>query len=129
MWNYVYLMAYLEFKDEDEYTGAESMIAEAIEKWDISWMPQKMCWAMQLKKISAELEDSDDLISQAKDDIINDSDTKLGDLKGTNLVALLNEKFDDIMAKMTKLEGDVKDLKSFSSSRATLSSPTKTMST
>jgi drug/metabolite transporter (DMT)-like permease len=102
MWNYVYLMAYLEFKDEDEYTGAESMIAEAIEKWDISWMPQKMCWAMQLKKISAELEDSDDLISQAKEDIISDSDSKLGDLKGTNLVALLNEKFEELLDKMKK---------------------------
>jgi hypothetical protein len=110
MWNYVYLMAYLEFKDEDEYTGAESMIAEAIEKWDISWMPQKMCWAMQLKKISAELEDSDDLISQAKEDIISDSDSKLGDLKGTNLVALLNEKFEELLDKMKKLETDVTKL-------------------
>ena len=32
MWNYVYLMAYLEFKDENEYTGAESMVNDAIKK-------------------------------------------------------------------------------------------------
>ena len=42
-WNYLYLMAHLEFKNKDEYTGAESMIAFACKKYDISWLPEKTC--------------------------------------------------------------------------------------
>ena len=106
MWNYVYLMAYLEFKDEDEYTGAESMVNDAIKKSEISWMPQKMCWKMQLNDISADLEESDDLITQAKEDIISDTETRLGDFGAhKNLMEFLKEKFGDVAENMKKVDG------------------------
>ena len=108
-WNYVFLMAYLEFKDEDEYTGAESMIFDAIRKWDIGWMPQKICWAMQLKKISAELEDADDLILQAKEEINENTSSKLGVPDGQNLYTLLNEAFKTNIAPLREELKTLKD--------------------
>lgn len=39
MWNYLYYMAYLLDKDETEYTGIESYVADKLERGEISWFP------------------------------------------------------------------------------------------
>lgn len=39
MWNYLYYIAYLQDKDETEYTGIESYINDKITKYDYSWFP------------------------------------------------------------------------------------------
>ena len=39
MWNYLFYIAYLNDKDETEYTGIESYIASKINKYDCSWFP------------------------------------------------------------------------------------------
>ena len=40
MWNYVFFLAYLQDKDDTEYTGIESYIDEKLEKQDFtSWFP------------------------------------------------------------------------------------------
>ena len=107
-WNYVKLMAHLEFKDEDEYTGAESMIADAISKWDIGWMPQKNCWQMQTKSIAADLEDADDIILQAKHDIIQETTKMIGEIpEGNSLHSLLAE----MKLQLTKLENNQNELR------------------
>lgn len=39
MWNYLFYMAYIKDKDETEFTGIESYVAERLEKDEISWFP------------------------------------------------------------------------------------------
>lgn len=39
MWNYVYFIAYLNWKDKQEHTGIESFVVEKIELNDASWFP------------------------------------------------------------------------------------------
>ncbi|CAK68868.1 unnamed protein product (macronuclear) [Paramecium tetraurelia] len=41
MWNYIYYIAYLKHKDENDYNGNESYIKSKIDIKDISWMPIK----------------------------------------------------------------------------------------
>ena len=67
---YVYLIAHLHEKDEDRYSGAESFISNAIKEADISWLPEKTSWKMQMKDIAADLEDTDDLMEKMKNDLI-----------------------------------------------------------
>lgn len=39
MWNYLFYIAYLNDKDETEYTGIESYIHTKIKTYDYSWFP------------------------------------------------------------------------------------------
>ena len=39
MWDYVYFLAYLDLKDENEYTGQESYVAEMVKENKIDWFP------------------------------------------------------------------------------------------
>ena len=39
MWNYVFFIAYLRDKDETEYTGIESYVAEKVKNNDTNWFP------------------------------------------------------------------------------------------
>jgi len=39
MWNYVYLKAYLDYKEPTEYNGNESYIAKKIMFSDLGWFP------------------------------------------------------------------------------------------
>jgi len=48
-WAYVCLRAHLALKPPTELTGPESVIAAAVARSDIDWMPERTCWAMQLK--------------------------------------------------------------------------------
>ena len=38
MWNYLYFIAYLRFKREDDFTGIESYIALQLEKNELEWL-------------------------------------------------------------------------------------------
>jgi inositol 1,4,5-triphosphate receptor type 1/inositol 1,4,5-triphosphate receptor type 3 len=39
MWNYIFYIAYLDFKDETEYNGIESYIYKKIKIKKIDWFP------------------------------------------------------------------------------------------
>lgn len=39
MWNYVFYISYLKDKEQTEYTGIESYVAEKLENYDNSWIP------------------------------------------------------------------------------------------
>ena len=39
MWRYLFFIAYIKEKEETEYTGIESYVAEQIEKEEIGWFP------------------------------------------------------------------------------------------
>ena len=41
MWNYIYYIAYLNHKDENDYNGNESYISNKVKGDDISWLPIK----------------------------------------------------------------------------------------
>ena len=81
MWKYVYLMAHLRAKPRDEYTGAESHINEAIEEGDISWMPEKISWRMQLNNIGAEEEETDDVMQEEQRQFIASSKDEFSALR------------------------------------------------
>lgn len=37
MWNYMFYIAYLSWKDPNDYTGVESYVNEKLSKKDTSW--------------------------------------------------------------------------------------------
>ena len=39
MWNYLFYLAYLEWKEEGEYTGIESYVNNKTNNEDYSWFP------------------------------------------------------------------------------------------
>ena len=39
MWNYVFFMAYLKYKDPTDYTGIEQFVWEKIQRKDLTWFP------------------------------------------------------------------------------------------
>lgn len=39
MWNYLYYIAYLKWKDKQDYSGIESYVAEKLKDNDLSWIP------------------------------------------------------------------------------------------
>ena len=39
MWNYLFYIAHIKYKDETEYSGSESFVAEKVKAFDISWFP------------------------------------------------------------------------------------------
>lgn len=49
-WNYVYLLAHLQIKKEEDYTGAETYISEKLKEGDISWLPELRTWALQQRQ-------------------------------------------------------------------------------
>ena len=39
MWNYLFFIYYLNWKQPDEYSGIESYVAEKLEQNDLQWFP------------------------------------------------------------------------------------------
>lgn len=39
MWNYLFFIAYLKWKDETEYSGIESYVSGRMDEDDLSWVP------------------------------------------------------------------------------------------
>jgi len=46
-WNYVFYIAFLQDKDETEYTGVESYIHEKLKNFDFSWFPFHRAMALK----------------------------------------------------------------------------------
>jgi len=72
MWNYIFYMAHIKDKDETEYTGIESYVAEKIKTQDISWFPLGKASALK------NLEDSEEQLQEA---MINVFTTEVTDIK------------------------------------------------
>jgi len=97
-WGYVYLLCHLKTKDRDELTGAESMIYDKIkstQSLDISWLPEKISYKMQLANIEADLEDQGDIIADLKSDMFEEtrSQTAALEKKVGELEQLIREQF------------------------------------
>ena len=107
MWKYVYLLAHLRTKPEDDFTGAETMIFNAIEKGDISWMPEKISWQMQMKNVAADLEDTDDIINQVEKNLMDHSKEQFSVLK-----SLVQSETTSIRAENTSIKQQLQDLDS-----------------
>ena len=61
-WAYIYLLAHLKQKERhspDDLSGIEAMICEKFKSANITWLPHKITLRMQVRGLSAELEDSD----------------------------------------------------------------------
>ena len=61
-WAYIYLLAHLKQKERDspdDLSGIEAMICEKFKSTNITWLPHKITLRMQVRGLSAELEDSD----------------------------------------------------------------------
>jgi hypothetical protein len=54
IWNYIYYAAYIESKDKVNDSGLESYVRSCIKKKDQSWMPHKICFALQAQKLLSE---------------------------------------------------------------------------
>ena len=61
MWDYLYFVMHLNHKDEREYTGAETFVANCIEEEDIGWVPTGR--AMEL----VQKEEEDDVVEAIAD--------------------------------------------------------------
>jgi len=101
LWNYVSLILYLSTKDEDDFTGAESAIFKAIQEKDTSWLPEKTCWAMQLK--NATDESSEDSLTQAKDEILK-TVASMNDALANQLAALTKKTESQLRTFARRLE-------------------------
>jgi hypothetical protein len=70
IWNYVLYIAHLRLKDSTHYTGPESAIAKKLENLDVSWLPSKTCWAMQIEEMtSGEDDDPSEAIVASLDEL------------------------------------------------------------
>lgn len=48
-WNYIFFLAYLEFKEQTEHSGIESYVFELNKEMKIDWIPQEDCISFQVK--------------------------------------------------------------------------------
>lgn len=79
-WNYVYFLLHLAKKPEDEYTGAESSINNRILNNDVSWLPDRNSWKLQLKHgagISLAEEDVPENINKIRHALVAESEKRL----------------------------------------------------
>ena len=53
LWQYINYIVFLRSKDEDEYNGIESWIAESVKKNEPDWLPRYNCCSMQKMNIAS----------------------------------------------------------------------------
>lgn len=53
-WNYILYIAYIQGKDETEYTGIESCLKDQIERMDFVWIPQHQALSVKETENSVE---------------------------------------------------------------------------
>jgi hypothetical protein len=58
-WDYVFFLEYLDEKNEDEYTGAESHIQRKLNEGNPAWLPDRQSWRLQLKHGAGSLDEED----------------------------------------------------------------------
>jgi hypothetical protein len=57
MWDYIYFIALLDMKDEEEYTGEEQYVAQEIAKKKVTWMP--MGRALYCERLGIDVEEDE----------------------------------------------------------------------
>ncbi|CAD8132784.1 unnamed protein product [Paramecium pentaurelia] len=67
MWNYVFFMAYLKYKDPTDYTGIEQYVWEKIQKKDLTWFPFNK--ARELQGLKSEEEEDSKRIERLSSDM------------------------------------------------------------
>lgn len=68
MWNYVFYVAYLEFKDQTEYDGYESYVKKKLDALDLSWLPIKKakCIIDEDQEDKLKLQQMDNMIQKVR---------------------------------------------------------------
>eukprot|EP01017_Pseudomicrothorax_dubius_P005349 TRINITY_DN1132_c0_g2_i4.p2 TRINITY_DN1132_c0_g2~~TRINITY_DN1132_c0_g2_i4.p2 ORF type:complete len:218 (-),score=54.20 TRINITY_DN1132_c0_g2_i4:140-793(-) len=94
VWAYVFYIAYIRSKPQNDFTGVESEVAAKIEKGDISWFPCNKALVLQNVQLEKEEEDNDKEII-----------AKEGRALQTRLSAILRR-----MAKVQKQMSEKKEL-------------------
>ncbi|EAR95948.2 MIR domain protein (macronuclear) [Tetrahymena thermophila SB210] len=61
MWDYVYFSAYLQYKDQKEFTGNESYVFEQLKTSDVSWFPVKRAIHVQDEETQIKLQRKQEL--------------------------------------------------------------------
>ncbi|CAD8068825.1 unnamed protein product [Paramecium sonneborni] len=67
MWNYVFFMAYLRYKDPTDYTGIEQFVWEKIQRKDLTWFPFNK--ARELQDLKQDEEDESKKIERITTDM------------------------------------------------------------
>ncbi|CAD8059333.1 unnamed protein product [Paramecium primaurelia] len=73
MWNYVFFMAYLKYKDPTDYTGIEQFVWEKIQKKDLTWFPFNK--ARELQNLKQDEEEESKRVERISTDIGNIMDS------------------------------------------------------
>ncbi|CAD8103545.1 unnamed protein product [Paramecium sonneborni] len=69
MWNYMFFMAYLKYKDPTDYTGIEQYVWEKIQKKDLTWFPFNK--ARELQGLKSEEEEDSKRIERLSTDMLS----------------------------------------------------------
>mmetsp|Transcript_35853 Transcript_35853/g.35476 ORF Transcript_35853/g.35476 Transcript_35853/m.35476 type:complete len:858 (-) Transcript_35853:45-2618(-) len=64
MWNYLFYIIHLKFKDPTEYTGVESYVWEKYDKEDISWIPLHKAMVIDSKDSDGEEEEDEEAMKK-----------------------------------------------------------------
>lgn len=67
MWNYLFFIAYLKYKDPNEYTGIEQFVWQKIERKDLNWFPFNK--ATELKGLEEDEEEEVGRVSRIQTDV------------------------------------------------------------
>ena len=79
MWDYLYFLVYLRHKEETEYSGVESYVAECQIKENLEWLPTKMSMCLEH---DAEAQTSvPQLIEHANEELRQDLSGQIKELK------------------------------------------------
>ena len=107
MWDYLYFVMHLNHKDETEYTGAETFVANCMAEEDISWVPQGCAMELVLK------EDDDDVVEA----ITQGTESTLDRFK--DMTAFTEANFKKLNTKIAELEERNNSAQSSSSAQLT----------
>ena len=107
MWDYLSFVMHLNHKEETDYTGAETYVANCLSEEDISWVPQGCAMELVLK------EEDDDVVEA----ITQGTESTLDRFK--SMAAFAEANFKKLHTKVAELEERNNSAQSSSSAQLT----------
>ena len=92
MWDYLYFMVYLRHKEETEFSGVESYVAECQIMENLEWLPTKM--AMCLETEDSNVQTVQEVVEQTGAEIKKDFEKEIKQLK-----AMVQELGQEVMSE------------------------------
>lgn len=82
LWHYLYFIVWLQIKDETEFTGPESYVAECVKNRDLDWFPRMQAISLKEDNMDSDQLDMKDLQEQmrASQRTINELSRKIQEL-------------------------------------------------